>query len=142
MFNNGSAAGSLTDRSPSTSCLTGRKPHGHQGSFDMKLMLIRKALAVALASSGLFSTGSAFANEELFKKSNCMACHALEQKRLGPSMKQVAAKYDGDSSAVDRLAKKIREGGGGVWGQMPMPPQSQVTEADAKTLAEYILTIK
>lgn len=108
----------------------------------MKLMLIRKALAVALASSGLFSTGSAFANEELFKKSNCMACHALEQKRLGPSMKQVAAKYDGDSSAVDRLAKKIREGGGGVWGQMPMPPQSQVTEADAKTLAEYILTIK
>jgi len=107
----------------------------------MKLMLI-KAVAVGLASSGLFSAGSAFANEELFKKSNCMACHAIEQKRLGPSMKQVAAKYDGDSTAADRLAKKIREGGVGVWGQMPMPPQPQVSEADAKTLVEYILTIK
>jgi len=108
----------------------------------MKLMLIRSAVVVGLASSGLFSAGSAFANEELFKKSNCMACHAIEQKRLGPSMKQVAAKYDGDSSAADRLAKKIREGGVGVWGQMPMPPQPQVSEADAKTLVEYILAIK
>ena len=104
-------------------------------------MLI-KAVAVGLASSCLFFAGSAFANEELFKKSNCMACHAIEQKRLGPSMKQVAAKYDGDSTAADRLAKKIREGGVGVWGQMPMPPQPQVSEADAKTLVEYILTIK
>lgn len=108
----------------------------------MKLILIRKAVAVGLACSGLFSAGSVFASEDLFKKSNCMACHAIEQKRLGPSMKQVAAKYDGDGSAVDMLAKKIREGGVGVWGQMPMPPQTQVTEADAKILAEYILTIK
>jgi len=57
-------------------------------------------------------------------------------------MKQVAAKYDGDGSAVDRLVKKIRKGGVGVRGQMPMPPQPQVAEADARTLAEYILTIK
>ena len=108
----------------------------------MKLMSIHKALAFGLAASGLFSAGSALASEDLFKKSNCMACHALEQKRLGPSMKQVAAKYDGDGSAVDRLVKKIRKGGVGVWGQMPMPPQPQVAEADARTLAEYILTIK
>lgn len=106
------------------------------------MKLIRKTVAVGLAFSGLFSAGSAFASEELFKKSNCMACHAIDQKRLGPSMKQVAAKYDGDGSAVDRLAKKIREGGVGVWGQMPMPAQTQVAEADARTLAEYILTIK
>ena len=110
--------------------------------MNMNMKLMRKAVVVGLASSALFSAGLAFANEELFKKSNCMACHAIEQKRLGPSMKQVSAKYDGDGSAVDRLAKKIREGGVGVWGQMPMPPQLQVTEADAKTLAEYIVTIK
>ena len=110
-------------------------------NMNMKLMM-RKAATAGLASSALFSVGSAFANEELFKKSNCMACHAIDQKRLGPSMKEVAAKYNGDGSAVDMLAKKIRAGGSGVWGQMPMPPQLQVTEADAKTLAEYIVTIK
>lgn len=103
---------------------------------------MRKAVAIVLASSGLFSTGSAFASEELFKKSNCMACHAIDQKRLGPSMKEVAVKYNGDASAADMLAKKIRAGGGGVWGQMAMPEQPQVSEADAKTLAEYILTVK
>jgi len=110
--------------------------------MNMNMKLIRKAVMVGLASSALFSVKLTFANEELFKKSNCMACHAIDQKRLGPSMKEVAAKYDGDGSAADMLAKKIRAGGGGVWGQMAMPPQLQVTEADAKTLAEYILTIK
>ena len=108
----------------------------------MQLKLMRKAVALGLASSGLLIAGSAFASEDLFKKSNCMACHAIDQKRLGPSMKEVAAKYSGDGSAADRLAKKIRAGGVGVWGEMPMPPQPQVSEADAKTLADYILTIK
>ena len=107
-----------------------------------KLMLMRQALAFGLASSALFVAGTAFASEELFKKSNCMACHAIDQKRLGPSMKEVAVKYTGDASAADRLAQKIRAGGGGVWGEMAMPPQPQVAEADAKTLADYILTIK
>ena len=105
-------------------------------------MLICKAVAAGLATSGLLSAGSAFASEDLFKKSNCMACHAIDQKRVGPSMKQVAAKYSGDGGAADMLAKKIRAGGAGAWGEMPMPPQPQVSEADAKTLAEYILTIK
>ena len=112
----------------------------------MKLMLMRRishsALALGLASSAWFVAGPAFASEELFKKSNCMACHAIDQKRLGPSMKEVAAKYNGDGSAADMLAKKIRVGGGGVWGEMAMPAQAQVSEADAKTLAKYILTIK
>ena len=112
----------------------------------MKLRLKRRALhsalALGLASSAWFVAGPAFASEELFKKSNCMACHAIDQKRLGPSMKEVAAKYTGDVKAADMLAKKIRDGGGGVWGEMAMPPQPQVAEADAKTLADYILTIK
>ena len=108
----------------------------------MKFMSIRKAAVFGMALGSLFSAGLAFANEELFKKSNCLACHAIDQKRLGPSMKEVAAKYNGDTTAADKLAKKIRAGGAGVWGEMPMPPQAQVSEADAKTLAEYILTIK
>lgn len=108
----------------------------------MATMSMRKAAALILACGSSLLAGSAFASEELFKKSNCMACHTLDQKRVGPSMKEVAAKYSGDSGAADRLARKIREGGVGVWGQMPMPPQPQVSEADAKALAEYILTIK
>lgn len=108
----------------------------------MTLVLIRRTAVASLALAGLWAAGSAFASEELFKKSNCMACHAIDTKRLGPSMKEVSAKYEGDSSAADRLAKKIRAGGGGVWGEMPMPAQAQVSEADARILAEYILTIK
>ena len=108
----------------------------------MKPMFIRKAAVLGIALGSLLAVGSAFASEELFKKSNCLACHAIDQKRLGPSMKEVATKYNGDATAGDKLAKKIRDGGSGVWGEMPMPPQAQVSEADAKTLAEYILTIK
>lgn len=103
---------------------------------------MRKAVLGSLAAGTLLACGSALASEELFKKSNCMACHAIDQKRLGPSMKEVAAKYSGDSGAAERLAKKIRSGGSGVWGEMPMPPQTQVSEEDAKVLAEYILSIK
>ena len=104
--------------------------------------MTRKAVTVGLASSALFSAGLAFANEELFKKSNCMACHAVDKKVLGPSLKDVATKYAGDSSAAAMLAKKIQVGGVGAWGQMPMPAQAQVSDADAKTLADYILSLK
>ena len=108
----------------------------------MNSKLIYSAVAMGLAASGLFVAGPATASEELFKKSNCMACHAIDQKRLGPSMKEVAAKYSGDAGAADMLAKKIRAGGSGNWGQMPMPPQPQVSEADAKTLVDFILSVK
>jgi len=105
-------------------------------------MFMRNVVAVCIASGLMLSAGSAFADADLFKKSNCMACHAVEQKRFGPSLKDVAAKYNGDSGAVASLAKKIQTGGAGVWGQVPMPPQPQVSDADAKKLAEYILSIK
>lgn len=103
---------------------------------------MRKIAAVLAASGFLFSAGSAFADADLFKKSNCMACHAVDQKRFGPSLKEVAEKYKGDKTAVATLAKKIQTGGAGVWGQLPMPPQPQVSDADAKTLAEYVLSVK
>jgi cytochrome c len=106
------------------------------------MMFMQKTLAVFAASGFLLFAGPVFADAELFKKSNCMACHAVDQKRFGPSLKDVAAKYSGDSGAVEKLAKKIKSGGSGVWGQMPMPPQPQVSDADAKALAEYVLSTK
>ena len=90
-------------------------PKRRQKFFVVKLILMQKFLFLGLAlSSGLVAL-PAVASEELFKKSNCLACHAIDQKRLGPSMKEVATKYNGDASAADMLAKKIRAGGGGVW---------------------------
>ena len=103
---------------------------------------MRKVLGVWAALGLFFYVGSAFADADLFRKSNCMACHAVDKKVFGPSLKDVAAKYAGDSSAAAMLAKKIQVGGVGAWGQLPMPAQSQVSDADAKTLAEYILSLK
>ena len=71
-----------------------------------------------------------------------MACHAVDKKLVGPSYKAVADKYRGQTDAADKLAKKIRAGGAGVWGAIPMPPHPQVSEADAKTMATYILNTK
>lgn len=101
---------------------------------------MRKVL-FATAAVGLFLfSASGFASEELFKKNNCLACHAVDTKRFGPSLKEVSAKYKGDSTAVEKLAKKIQTGGSGVWGQLPMPPQPQVSDADARILAQYSLS--
>jgi cytochrome c len=71
-----------------------------------------------------------------------LACHNVNQTVVGPSFKDVANRYRGQADAADRLAKKIRAGGSGVWGTMPMPAHPQVAEADAKKLAVYILNIK
>ena len=102
-----------------------------------------RKVSVLLAAFGLiFSAGSASADADLFKKSNCMACHAVDKKVFGPSLKDVAAKYADDSNAAAILAKKIQVGGVGVWGQLPMPAQTQVSDADAKLLVEYILSLK
>lgn len=97
-----------------------------------------KALILSLA---LLAT-SAFADETLLKKNNCMACHAVETKLVGPSYKDVAKKYRGQGDAADKLAKKIRAGGAGVWGAMPMPAHPQISEVEAKKLATYVLSLK
>jgi len=87
-------------------------------------------------------TGPAFADLALATSKNCMACHATDRKLVGPAYKDVAAKYAGDKTAADRLATKIQKGGGGVWGPLPMPANTQVNEAEAKKLATWVLTIK
>jgi cytochrome c len=97
-----------------------------------------KAVIVSLA---LIAT-PALADEASLKKNNCMACHSADKKMVGPSYKDVANKYRGQSDAADKLAKKIRAGGSGVWGPIPMPANPQVSEAEAKKLANYILNLK
>jgi cytochrome c len=74
-------------------------------------------------------------------KNGCFACHGMQAKVIGPGFAEVAAKYKGDSQAADRLGKKIREGGKGVWGPVPMPAHGNLGEADARKLAEWVLSI-
>jgi len=79
---------------------------------------------------------------QLAKKSNCLACHAIDKKVVGPAWKDVAARYRGDAGAEARLMDKIAKGGSGVWGVVPMPPSPQVGEADRRTLARFVLSLK
>ena len=99
----------------------------------MKL-IIAAMLAATLAAP-------AMANQELAQKKNCMACHAVDKKVVGPSYKDVAAKYKGDKKAVDTLAAKIKNGGSGTWGPVAMPPNA-VSDAEAKQLATWVLSQK
>ena len=101
-----------------------------------------KAFVLAAAVAALAAAAPAQASEELAKKHNCLACHQTNAKLVGPSYKDVAAKYAGQKDAVAKLAEKIQKGGTGVWGQIPMPANPQVTEAEAKTLAAWVLTVK
>ena len=84
----------------------------------------------------------AFAQADLAKAKNCMACHAVSNKVVGPAYKDVAAKYAGQKGAEDKLVAKVMKGSQGVWGSVPMPPNSQVSEADARSLVKWILATK
>lgn len=103
---------------------------------------MKPILMLALCSAALLSSGPAHADDELYKTKNCFACHRIDRNHLAPPFRTIAAKYVDDQGAATRLAAKIREGGVGVWGQVPMPPQTQVTEAEALTLARWILEQK
>jgi cytochrome c len=102
---------------------------------------MNKLLAVAAIALSLAS-GSVLASDELARAKNCQACHAAERKMVGPSYKDIAARYAKERDAATRLARKIRDGGVGVWGQIPMPANPQVSEAEALTLARWILATK
>jgi len=81
------------------------------------------------------------ADEALAKSSNCMACHSVDNKIIGPAFKDIAAKYKGDESAISTLTAKIKNGGSGVWGEMPMPPNAAVSDTDIDTLVKWILSL-
>jgi cytochrome c len=102
----------------------------------MKLIVI---LGATLAASAALP---AAAQEELAKKHNCLACHAVDKKVVGPSYKDVAAKYRSDKTAEAKLVDKVKKGGVGVWGQVPMPPNAAVPDADVKSLVKWILSQK
>lgn len=102
---------------------------------------MKRSLLVVVALSALVSS-SAMANADLAKAKNCMACHAVSNKLVGPAFKDVAAKYAGQKDAETKLVQKVIKGGSGTWGAVPMPANPQVSEADAKTLVKWVLTQK
>lgn len=101
-----------------------------------------RTLPLLVALGFTLASGAAIANADLAKAKNCLACHAQDKKLVGPAYKDIAAKYASDKDAANRLAKKIRDGGVGIWGQVPMPANPQVSEAEAQTLAKWVLSIK
>lgn len=97
------------------------------------LLILAASIVVALP---------ALADEALAKSKNCMACHAVDKKLVGPAYKDIAAKYASDKTAADKLATKIQKGGSGVWGAIPMPANPQVNDAEAKKLVAWVLSRK
>ncbi len=99
-------------------------------------LTIRLALVAAAAAT---VAAPASAGVEMAKKYNCTACHAVDKKLVGPAYKDVAAKYKGDAAAATKLAEKVKKGGSGVYGPVPMPPNPNVPDADIKALVDWIL---
>ena len=105
----------------------------------MKALMLTIALAGSMLVAGQANAGDA---KELAQKSGCLACHSVDKKVLGPAYKDVAAKYKGDKTAEAKLIAKVKAGGSGVWGPMPMPANSpQVKDADIKTIVEWVLSL-
>ncbi len=103
----------------------------------MKRMLIGAVgAAILLGSAPVLANGEALA-----KANNCMGCHAVDKKMVGPSYKDVAAKYKGQGDAEAKLADKVKKGGTGVWGSVPMPPNPAVKDDDLKTIVKWILSL-
>jgi len=97
-----------------------------------------KAVAAVLAVAAMTSANYAVADEALAKKHNCLACHTVDKKAVGPAYKDIAKKYKGQNVAA-KLQEKVKKGGQGVWGPVPMPPNPAVPDADIKTLVDWIL---
>jgi len=103
-----------------------------------------KYAAIGIAAFGILLGTPALANDgqALATKNACLACHQIDKKLVGPALKDIAAKYKGDKTAEAKLVKKVKEGGKGVWGDIPMPPNPQVSDADIKTIVQWMLTLK
>lgn len=86
--------------------------------------------------------GPALSNEQLARKKNCMACHAMSKRLIGPTYKEIAKKHRGEKGAVEYLTVKVLKGGRGVWGNVPMPPNKQVSPAEARQLVDWMLSIQ
>jgi cytochrome c len=102
----------------------------------MKAVVMSAVAALVLGMSGVAS-----ADQALAQKNACMSCHGVDKKIVGPAFKEVAAKYKNDKGAEAALVAKVKAGGKGVWGQIPMPPNPQVKDEDAKKIVHWILSL-
>ena len=102
--------------------------------------LFAAAAVAALATNA--HAADAKAGEALAQQSGCLACHTVDKKLVGPSYKDIAAKYRNDKGAEANLFKKVKEGGKGVWGDIPMTPNAHVKDQDIKTIVQWILSVK
>ena len=108
----------------------------------MKALLLTIAAAGSMLAASQSYAVDAAAAKALAQKSGCLACHSVDQKVLGPAYKDVAAKYKGDKTAEAKMVEKVKKGGSGVWGPMPMPANSpQVKDDDIKTIVQWILSL-
>jgi cytochrome c len=105
---------------------------------------MKRIATAVLAAASLAVASGALADqlEDMMKKYGCNACHAEDKKVIGPAYKDVAAKYKGDAGAVAKLTEKVKKGGSGVWGPIPMPPNTAVPDAEVKKMVEMILALK
>jgi cytochrome c len=108
----------------------------------MKIIVALLAAAAAATLAEGAHAADAKAGEALAKSSGCLACHTADKKLVGPSYKEIADRYRKDKAAEANLAQKVKAGGKGVWGDIPMPPNAHVKDADIKTLVQWILSIK
>ncbi len=108
----------------------------------MKHVLLALIAGVGFVAASGAQAADAKAAEELMKKNACIACHAVDKKMVGPGYKEVAAKYRGQKDAEAKLVDKVKKGGVGTWGQVPMPPNAAVKDEDVKTLVHWILSLK
>ena len=102
---------------------------------------MKRSLLLCVVMSAFASSG-AFAQADLAKAKNCMACHAVGNKLVGPAYKEVAARYQGQKGTEDKLVQKVMKGGAGAWGPVPMPANPQVSEAEARSLVKWVLAQK
>lgn len=103
--------------------------------------IMKSSLLLCLFALASIST-SAIANADLAKAKNCLSCHTVSSKLVGPAFKDVAAKYAGQKDAEDKLVQKVLKGSSGTWGAIPMPANTQVNEAEARTLVKWVLSNK
>ena len=101
-----------------------------------------KMQGLVVATLAALAAAPALANEQLATKNACTACHSVDKKLVGPAYKDVAAKYRAEKGAEAKLVEKVKKGSVGVWGQVPMPPNAAVSDADAATLVKWVLSIK
>ena len=102
---------------------------------------MHRSILLMVAAAGVLAVPVAQADEALLKKHNCTACHQIDKKVVGPSYKDVAKKYKGQKDVAVKLAEKVKKGGQGAWGPVPMPPNPQVPDADIKKMVDYILSL-